>query len=384
MKVLHLCLCGPFTDGFLYQENELIEQHIALGHEVTVIAGTDTYGKDKKIQFTEPGESTLDCGAKLIRLPYRWGLSGWLGSKIRAYQGLEEVLNIIKPDSMLFHGLCAWDILTTANYVKDNPKVLFYADCHEDFNNSAKTWLSRVVLHKFFYRTLFQFAINEIDEVLCITIESLDFAKNFYGSPENKTSIYPLGGLIETQEKRNERRTAFRNKYAINETDIVITQTGKLDSTKRLIDALKAFHAQTASNLRFVIAGKMSEDVHDECISIIKSDHRILDLGWQNSEELRTVLAGSDCFLQPFGQTVTTQMAMCSGCAVLAQDVPSHRWLIGEKGKLFRDTSELQSVYEWAANNPELIVEYGEASLSFAIENLDYRKLAFKIVPNGR
>jgi 1,2-diacylglycerol 3-alpha-glucosyltransferase len=380
MKVLHVCICGPFTDGLAYQENELIEQHAALGHNVTVIAATDTYGPDKQVVHTEPGITQLSCGAKLIRLPYAWGMKGWFASKIRAHRGMRECIEKIQPDRILFHGLTGWDMLTVAGYVRNNTKVILFADCHEDFNNSAMSWASRELLHKLFYKPIFRRCMAQINEVLCVTVESLDFAIDFYGSDRTKTRIYPLGGVIEISAVNARRRADFRSRLGFTDADLVITQTGKLDSTKKLISALQAFRGNPSPRLKFVIAGRMSDEVKVECQPLIEEDARIIDLGWQSTDELRSVLAGSDFFLQPFGQTVTTQMAMCHGCVILAQDLPSHRWLVGDNGKLFKDAGELDTTFRWVVENQERVEQLRAASMYFAEANLDYRKLALQIV----
>lgn len=380
MKVLHVCICGPFTDGLTYQENELIEQHVALGYDVSVIAATDTYGPDMKIVHTEAGTTKLSCGAKLFRLPYAWGLHGWLAAKIRAHGGMRECIESIKPDRILFHGLTAWELLTVGAYVKRNPNVKLFVDCHEDFNNSATSWASRELLHKRFYKPIFHRCMAQISEVLCVTVESFDFAIDFYGSDPAKTRMYPLGGVIEPPAVNASRRAEFRCRHGFSPADLVITQTGKLDRTKNLATSLRAFRANPSPRLKFVIAGRMTDEVKVECLPLIEADARIVDLGWQSTEGLRTVLAGSDFFLQPFGQTVTTQMAMCHGCVILAQNLPSHRWLVGDNGKLFRDAGELDVAFRWVVENRERVTQLRQASRRFAEVNLDYRKLALQIV----
>jgi glycosyltransferase involved in cell wall biosynthesis len=380
MKILHVCVSGPFTDGMSYQENELVAQHVALGHEVSVVASTEVFDTYKKVVKTASGISRLDCGATLYRLGYAWRLFGWLATKIRAHQGLGELLASIRPDRIMFHGLTAWDLLTVASYVRRNPKVKLFADCHEDFNNSAMTWASRELLHKRFYKPIFRRCIHQISEVLCVTVESLDFAINFYGSDRAKTRMYPLGGVIEPATVNARRRADFRSRLGFTDADLVITQTGKLDRTKRLDLALRAFRANPSPRLKLVIAGRMTDEVKAKCLPLIEADTRIIDLGWQSTEELRSVLAGADFFLQPFGQTVTTQMAMCHGCVVLAQDLPSHRWLIGDNGKLFKDARELDITFRWVIENQEKVEQLRQASRHFAEANLDYRKLAFQIV----
>jgi hypothetical protein len=363
-----------------YQENELIRQHVALGHEVTVIAATDTYSPDKQIVYTNPASSTLRCGAHLIRLPYAFGLGGWLASKIRIHSGLQECLNSLRPDRILFHGLCAWDLQVVASYVKKNRGVKLFADCHEDFNNSAMSWASRELLHKRFYKPIFLRSIHHIHEVLSVTVESLDFAVNFYDSPSAKTRIYPLGCSIESNDNIARRRLDFRAQHGLIDTDIVITQTGKLDRTKKLVSALLAFRANPSTSLKFVIAGRMTGDVKAECLPLIKNDSRVIDLGWQTADELCTVLAGADCFLQPFGQTVTTQMAMGYSCVILAQDLPSHRWLVGDNGYLFHNAGELERVFCWVIENQVRLDQLKLANSKFAATYLDYRELALQIV----
>jgi 1,2-diacylglycerol 3-alpha-glucosyltransferase len=380
MKVLHLCLCGPFTDGLSYQENELIAQHVSLGHDVTVIAATDTYGRDKRVVNACTGIYKLECGAKLIRLPYIFGIRGWLARKIRSHSGLMDCLESINPDRILFHGLTSWDLLSVAKYVQLHSHVKLFADCHEDFNNSARTWASRELLHTLFYRTIFLRSVAHIHEVLCITVESMDFAVGFYGSPREKTSLYPLGCTLESPDVVAKRRAFFRDRHGFLDSNIVITQTGKLDHTKCLASTLKVFCSNPSPDLRLVIAGIMTDDVKAECQPMIQSDPRIVDLGWQTTDELKTVLAGADCFLQPYGQTVTTQMAMGYGCVILAQDVPSHRWLLGGNVCLFSDLSEFPSVLNWVVTNHTKLDNIKKVNSNFAIANLDYRKLALRIV----
>lgn len=380
MKIIHVCLSGPFTDGLAYQENELVKQHVMLGHEVIVVASIEIYGSNKKLTKTEPGISRLGCGATIHRLTYALGLTGWLATKLRAHRGLLELLETSRPDRIMFHGLAAWDLITVAAYVRRNPHVKLFADCHEDFNNSAKTWASRELLHRNFYKPIFLRCIDQIQEVLCITVESLDFAVDFYGSPRMKTRIYPLGCSIEPEQIVYRRRLSFRTLYNLKDTDIIITQTGKLDRTKQLASAIRAFHRNPSLDLKFVIAGQMDDDVRAECLPLIRADPRIIDLGWQSTDELRTVLAGADCFLQPFGQTVTTQMAMAYGCVILAQDLPSHRWLIGKNGHLFKDFSELDETFKWVVKNQIRLQYIKQATSEFAGTHLDYKKLALQIV----
>ena len=295
MKIVHVCLSCFYIDGYAYQENILVAEHVRAGHDVQVIASTESYDKRGHLTYMTPGTYTGTDGAVVTRLQYRYNVLPRLARKLRAYIGLKKLLNELKPEIIVFHGLCAWSLLTVTAYVRCNPGIKLFADCHEDSNNSARSWASRELLHKRFYKPIFLRCVDQIHEVLCITVESLNFAIDFYGSPRDKTRIYPLGCTIEAPESVAQRRADFRARHGFDDSDIVITQTGKLDHTKQLESSLIAFRANSSPYLKLVIAGRMSDDVRSRCLPLIQSDSRILDLGWQTPDELRTVLAGADC-----------------------------------------------------------------------------------------
>ena len=71
LKVAHLCLSCFYIDGYGYQENELVRQHLADGHDVFVIASTENYGPDGKITYVEPSTYVGSEGAPVTRLAYR-------------------------------------------------------------------------------------------------------------------------------------------------------------------------------------------------------------------------------------------------------------------------------------------------------------------------
>ena len=73
MKILHLCLSCFYIDDAGYQENQLVRQHVRDGHEVLVIASTETFDGRGGLTYTEPKTYTGSDGARVIRIPYvRW------------------------------------------------------------------------------------------------------------------------------------------------------------------------------------------------------------------------------------------------------------------------------------------------------------------------
>lgn len=380
MRVLHVCVSGPFTDGLSYQENELIEQHVALGHDVTVIAAISTYGENQQITDAKVGQSKLRCGATLIRLSYAWGLKGWLPSKIRAYSGLRECLEEIRPDRILFHGLTAWSLLTVSKFVKCNPQVSMFADSHEDWYNSARTVLSKWLLHYCFYRPILRRCLPYIKKVLCCSLETIDFVKSLYGVPQSQIEFYPLGGILWDDVDYSTTRTKTRESQGWLSQHRVFLQSGKLDRAKRLGDTLRAFANLDDANLRLVITGRIMPDVQDEVLPLIMADNRVQVLGWVDSKKLRNLLCAADVYVQPGSQSATMQMALCCRRPVIIADVMSHKIFIKGNGTLVSGEDQLRKAMETLAQLPdEKLLHMSHCSAQVAAQLLDYRKQAMRV-----
>ena len=66
MKIAHICLSNFYVDGFGYQENDLVREHVAAGHDVLVLASTETIRGDRTTHG-EPGSYLGGDGAQVIR-----------------------------------------------------------------------------------------------------------------------------------------------------------------------------------------------------------------------------------------------------------------------------------------------------------------------------
>lgn len=378
-RIVHICLCGPYSDGFAYQENELVAHHVAMGHEVTVLATTETYGPDRNLVYIAPGETRTQDGALLVRLPYRqWAPSAVMG-KLRMHADVSRWLEKLLPDIVLFHGLCSWELVAAARYKRLHPLTRLYADCHEDFNNSARTWSSKWLLHFAYYRSVLKYALPWIDKVLCVTVESLSFARDFYGVDSEMLELYPLGGDVLDDELYYVKRTVTRQQLGLDDSHIALVQSGKLDATKQLSKALRALASVPDSRLRYFIAGQMTPDVQAEAQPLIDADPRVSYMGWMKPDSLRDLLCAADVYVQPFGQTATTQMSLCCRCAMIIQDLPSHRALYCDNGYLTSEKKGLGEAFHYILAHADRLDAMRAASASFARTHLDYRSLAQRV-----
>lgn len=379
MVIVHCCLSNFYIDEYSYQENELVAQHVQQGHTVIVIASTEVFDSKGRLTYISECEYYGSDGAKVIRIPYRkWGPKR-LMRKLRTYDGVLDLLRAFNPDIILFHGACAWELRTVARYKKANPAVKLYVDSHEDFFNSAKNWMSKWLLHFLYYRIVLKSCLANIDKVLCITLDTVSFINGFYGVPLKKVELFPLGGKIYDDKAYAETRFFLRKKLGVDSNNIVFVQSGKLDKTKQLLSALQAVREVNDPRLRFIIAGVMTSDVELLAKPLIESDPRVQYLGWLKPQELRNLLCASDVFVQPFGQTVTTQASLCCRCAIILQDVPSHRYFFCNNGFLVTNSKNLTAGFRYILENADRLDEMQSASVKFAEKNLNYVELARRV-----
>ena len=383
MKIAHLCLSCFYVDGFSYQENELVRQHVEDGHDVVVIASTESFGPDGKLAYVTPGEYMGTDGARVIRLPYRRWVPARLAPKLRLHPGVYRLLAEERPDVVLFHGLCGWELLSAQRYSKTHPATRFFADSHEDFNNSARSIVSRYLLHWGYYRTILHRALPSIDKILCVSDETIAFVRDFYQVPVNKIEFFPLGGTVLIDSKYLEVRQAVRAEYNISDTDVLLVQSGKMNAEKKLLESLSAFVKINNPQLRFLVVGHLQDDIVSAATKLINSDSRIVFTGWKSASQLQSILIAADVYLQPGTQSATMQMSLCSRCAVVLDDVPSHQRYVTGNGWLLNKYTTLDDVLETISHSPRQLLRMAERSHAFASEHLDYRMLARRIAPHA-
>lgn len=382
MKILHCCLSCFYIDNYNYQENMLVREHVRAGHEVLVLASTENYDAQGQLSYGAPRRYNGSDGAEVLRLPYRSLGPHALNRKIRAYPGVYQQLCEAKPDVIIFHGACAWELLTVLRYKQVNPSVKIYIDSHEDFNNSARNFISKNILHRLFYRSIFKKSISYVEKVLCISTETMDFIGEFYGCPQDKMEYFPLGGEIFVDEVYEKNRTSIRLKYRIQADTLVFLQSGKFDKKKRLTESLEAFQKlPCVGNIQYLIAGVLQDDIKAEVEPLLAKDDRIRFLGWKDAQELMQLLCAADVYVQPGSQSATLQNSICCRCAVIVDDVPSHHPFVNGNGWMVHDVEALVQAFDSAihAFQDGRLEQMRAQSLHIARQLLDYEKMAQRL-----
>jgi 1,2-diacylglycerol 3-alpha-glucosyltransferase len=373
MKIVHICLSVYFVDHFRYQENFLIQKNVSHGHDVIVIASTETFDKSGNRVYCLSSKYIGQYGVPVYRVPFFFG-NNFFSHKLRKYKGVRVILEKFQPDVIFFHGGCAWEVMSVARFVKENSSVRFFIDSHEDYNNSARNWLSREILHRCFYRPILRSAMGVCEKLLCVSTESIDFMREFYGIPVNMLELYPLGGEPLNDDEYERRRSSKRRSLGVSDKTRIFIQTGKQTGKKRLIDSLLAFRNSTCGDCLFLIAGSLSSCIRSDVLALVDADPRIHFLDWCSPEELTDVLCAADIYVQPGSQSSTMQHSLCCRCAVILADVQAHQFYKCDNGWYINNDYELHKAFREACCAD--LNKLKSQSFAFALNYLDYEILS--------
>jgi len=111
----------------------------------------------------------------------------------------------------------------------------------------------------------------------------------------------------------------------------------------------------------------------------MRADHRIQFVGWKSAEELRDLLCAADVYIQPGTQSATMQMSLCARCAVILDDVPSHRPFISGNGWLLNREVSLDDAIGQVVEHVDELPLMAERSADVAAKLLDYRILSARL-----
>ena len=378
LNILHIGTACHFTEGMTYQDNLLSEQNVNDGHNVTYISNCAKY-IDGKLAAVPPEDTILPNGLRLIRVPFVHIVSPFISEKFRKSKNLKALLEEIRPDVILFHGCCAWDLQVVAKYKKKHPNIKLYADSHADFRNSARNWISKNLFHRMFYKSIIQSVYASIDKIFYISLESKDFLTNLYKLPEDKLEFYPLGGLIPSQENKTATCEKIRQELNLSDSDILLVHSGKMDALKRTTVLLRAFSKVDDARMKMVLLGSLPKETRLEIEALVNADSRVAYKGWANADTLQQYLCACDVYLQPGSQSATMQNAMCCGASVMLYPHKSHSPFLKDNGWFVETEDDMYNAFLEISRNPEILAAMGENSSEIARDILDYRKLAARL-----
>lgn len=314
MKVVHLCLGAFFPDNYAYQENMLPKFHKQLGLDVEVIASQETFDENGKITYMDfSGMYQNEYNIKVTRLEYSFPAK--YNHRLKHYKGVDMALEKANPEILFVHNCQFTSIFSVINYLKKHSKVIVYVDNHVDFSNSAKNWVSKNILHKGLWKICAQ-AINPyVSKFYGVLPARVDFLKKVYNLPTDKVELLVMGADDDTLKaaKDDKCRQKIRNKYKLNNDDILLLTGGKIDDNKlETLMLMKAIASMEKTNIKLMIFGSVIDSLKKEFNSLLEYKN-IIYIGWVKSDLIYRYFEAADIVLFPGLHSVLWEQAAGSG-----------------------------------------------------------------------
>ena len=288
--------------------------HKLQGHEVAILASTEIYVDSSKLGYVEPSSYTTEYGVSITRIPYTKLLPHAVAKKIRTYRGIKSFLYSFKPDILFIHGGQFASMKEIVSYVKKHPKVRIYIDNHADYINSGTNWVSRRILHGIIFKWAIKIVEPYTSKFYGVLPLRVDFLKEVYNTPSNKTELLVLGiddSNIDFANKHN-IRNEIRQSLKISDNDFVVITGGKIDRRKNIHLLLQAVSEIGIKNIKLITFGTPNEDMKQEFEELSSGDS-IINLGWITPEQANNYFFAADIACFPGTHSVLWEQAVGLG-----------------------------------------------------------------------
>lgn len=382
MKITHLCLCGPYTDKALYQENLLTKYHKKLGHDVSIITSQYTWNNKGEIVKEESKTYYNEHGIKVIRLPSEE--IPFLNFKL--YKNLYKSIENEKPDILFMHGIQFLNLKQVIKYVKKHTNVRLFVDNHADVINSARNWLSRNIQHKIIWKHYAKIIEPYTTKFYGVSTPSVNFLKEIYQITDEKIELLPLGIDDEKVEefKNPYISKKIREKHNIKPSDFLIMTGGKIDNNKtQTLLLMQAIREMNIPSIKLIIFGSIIPELKSKFNKLL--DENIIYVGWLDSDDIYKYLNSADLVVFPGLRSVLWIQAIGLGkpCVFnyIGPGITDDIDLGGNCIFLYENTvEEMKTVITEIVNNKNLYEQMKNVASTKGMSTFSYKKIAEKSI----
>lgn len=344
MKIVHICLAGGYTEGLNYQENIIIKYQARDGHDVSLITTDHCYTEGiwglcrTEIDYINPD------GVHIIRLPFALPAPYNINRQVGIFKGFYQVLEKLKPETILVHNIQFQDIRKVAAYKRKHPEVTVYVDNHSDFSNSARNWFSRNTLYRFWWKPCAKAMEPYADKFWGVMPSRVDFLHNIYGISRNKIDILVMGADDESVSHAAdpELQRMIREKYGISQEEFLIVTGGKIDAFKtQTLLLTKAVQEIDREDVKLLIFGSIDEELKDGILSMCDGK-KIQHVGWAKGNQSYEYFACADLVAFPGRHSVYWEQVAAQGIPMICKywDGTTHIDIGGNVEFLMEDSVE--------------------------------------------
>lgn len=379
MKILHCCLANFYIDNYGYQENILPKMHRLQGHEVRIVASTETYIENARLGYIQASSYYTPEGIPITRIPYIKIIPHFIAKKLRIYKGLKGILLEFKPEIIFLHDVQFISIWEIVKYAKYN-KVTIYADCHTDLINSATNWVSKNILHKLIYKWCAQKIEPHTKKFYGVLPARVDFLLDIYDIPANKTELLVMGAddTLFDLSKKSEVRKKIRSAHHIKETDFLIISGGKIDRKKNIHHLLEAFQLLDKENVKLLIFGKVNDELEKE-IDSFRTSKNIVLIDWLPTHKIYEFLMAADLGFFPGTHSVLWEQSVGIGLPCVFKRWKGIEHVDVGGNCLFLDEISIESIQSaiiQVVENKDLFERMKTAAVEKGIPKFSYSEIA--------
>lgn len=385
MKVVHICLSMGYTEGLNYQENVMIKYQAKDGHDVTLITTDHCFHEGEWGVCQTESDYINPDGVRIIRLPFALPLPYRINKQIGIFKGFYSLLEQLQPDVIFVHNLQFQDIRKVAKYKRHHPQVKVNADNHSDFSNSARTWISRNTLYRFWWKPCAKAVEAYIDVFFGVMPSRVDFLQNIYGIAKAKTALLFMGADDECVERAAEPdiKRQIREQYGIREDDFLVMTGGKIDSFKTqtllLMEAVKQIENP---HLRLLIFGSVENELKEQFDALCDGS-KIQYMGWAKGEQPYEYFASADLVVFPGRHSVYWEQVVAQGIPMLCKywEGTTHVDIGGNVRFLKEDSVELMKAeIQELVDNPDKYQKMYDAAMNENRMEFSYKRISAKAI----
>lgn len=316
-SIVHLCLCGPVTDGWNYQDNLLPKYHKKMGLDVTIITSHWIWGIDGKLTIDPREEYYNENGILVKRLNIADGRT--LSDKFKKYEKLIDTIEECSSDILFIHGCQFLDVPAIVKYIKRKHPVV-YVDNHADYSNSATNWLSKNVLHKIVWRRMAKKLEPVTKKFYGVLPARVDFLHDLYGIAKKKIELLVMGVDDEVAESVSSRESVAktREKYGITGDEYLLVSGGKIDRAKcQTLELMKAVR-KTNGIIKLIVFGSVEGELKEQFDQLV-DDSKIIYAGWLSAQESNELFAIADLAVFPGRHSVFWEQVVGLGIPLMVK-----------------------------------------------------------------
>lgn len=381
MKIVHISLCGPVTDGWNYQDNLIPKYQVLADNDVTIIASKWIFGNDGKLTIFDKTDYYYD-GIKMIRLNMKSGRD--INSKFKRYEGLYEAITGANPDCIFVHNISFIDVNDVVRYARENPDVRIYADNHNDFSNSGRNWISKNILQKGIWRHYARKIEPYVKKFYGVLPARVDFLVNVYGLSKEKCELLVMGADDElvSAAKNMGNKERIRKQYSIQPDDFLIMTGGKIDAFKtQTLLLMQAVHNINNPKVKLIVFGSIADELKEQ-VDNLADDNIVQYIGWINANDSYEYFACADLAVFPGRHSVFWEQVVGQGIPMICKkwDGTTHVDICGNVIFLEEDSVEIiQKQIELLINDREKYKTMKQAAIE-ASSHFSYREISRKCI----